>query len=125
MSRFYFSEESRYFKFNKNYKENYKDLLLSTFCGTGHGWTVRATDGPPVGERLTTSLDLPNIHEVQPIAGNHQLNQSTSISIPLGHVWLESQLEWSVSIPIFENEVILFYIWQAEQSRSIFCLVEK
>jgi hypothetical protein len=44
---------------------------------------------------------------------------------PLGCVWLESQLEWSGSILVFENGVVLFFIWQAEQNHSIFCLVEE
>jgi hypothetical protein len=40
-------------------------------------------------------------------------------------VWLESQLEWSGSILVFENGVLLFCIWQIEQNRSIFYLVEE
>jgi hypothetical protein len=27
-------------------------------------------------------------------------------------VWLESQLEWSGSILVFENEVVLLSVWQ-------------
>lgn len=36
------------------------------------------------------------------------------ILVYLGCVWLESQLEWSSSIPVFENESFLFCVWQLE-----------
>jgi hypothetical protein len=41
-------------------------------------------------------------------------------TIILGYVWLESQLEWSGFILVFENRAVLFCIWQIEQSCSIF-----
>jgi hypothetical protein len=41
------------------------------------------------------------------------------------YVWLESQLELSGSILVFSNGVVQFFVWQAEQSHFIFCLVEE
>jgi hypothetical protein len=40
-------------------------------------------------------------------------------------LWLESQLEWSGSIVVFENGAVLFSVWQAKWSHSIFYLVEE
>ena len=44
---------------------------------------------------------------------------------PLLNRLVGESLEWNDSIPVFDNGTILFCVWLAEQSLSIFCLVEE